>query len=223
MEDHRDMHELAMDGDLNPKLYEFIETSLKSEVHETFEDLIEDKIFKYKYRQFADSASTYFKRNERVQARFLERAKTRDPAVEVDLIDLYTQDAKDTSVAQFALDYKSYEESAEVGTVAKREYMVREGLQQFRDYYESDAEEQQSFEYLDNLSNRDRIRFMEVFTDYSADPSDNKAHAMIKKREFNPELSSFSNLLLDMVDFRDRVRPLANDLTLMDSTAKYQS
>lgn len=64
---------------------------------------------------------------------------------------------------------------------------------------------------------------MEVFTDYSADPSDNKAHAMIKKREFNPELSSFSNLLLDMVDFRDRVRPLANDLTLMDSTAKYQS
>ena len=99
--------------------------------------------------------------------------------------------------------------------------MVREGLQQFRDYYESDAEEQQSFEYLDNLSTRDRIRFMEIFQDFSTDPSDNKAHAMIKKREFNPELSTFSNLLLDMVDFRDRVRPLANDLTLMDTASRY--
>jgi hypothetical protein len=46
---------------------------------------------------------------------------------------------------------------------------------------------------------------------------------MIKKREFNPELSTFSNLLLDMVDFRDRVRPLANDLTLMDTASRYQS
>jgi hypothetical protein len=41
--------------------------------------------------------------------------------------------------------------------------MVKEGVQQFRDYYESDQEEIKDFEFLDNLSNRDRIRFMEVF------------------------------------------------------------
>ena len=45
---------------------------------------------------------------------------------------------------------------------------------------------------------------------------------MIEKREFNPELSAFSNAVLDLVDFRDRVRPLARDLTLMDVTRKYQ-
>jgi hypothetical protein len=101
--------------------------------------------------------------------------------------------------------------------------MVREGLQQFRDYYEDCAEEQQSFEYLDNLSNRDRIRFMEIFTDFTTAPGAAKGHAMIKKREFNPELSTFSNLLLDMVDFRDRILPLANDLTLMDTAHTYQS
>jgi hypothetical protein len=39
---------------------------------------------------------------------------------------------------------------------------------------------------------------------------------MIQKREFNPELSVVSNVILDLVDFRDRVRPLARDLTLMD-------
>jgi len=126
-------------------------------------------------------------------------------------------------VAQFALDWTKYAESAKDGTSAKREYMAREGLQQYRDYFEDCEEESAAFEYLDNLSTRDRIRFMECFTDYSANPSYNKRHAMIKKREFNPELSSFQNLVLDMVDFRHRVRPLANDLALMDTAARYQS
>ena len=45
--------------------------------------------------------------------------------------------------------------------------MAKEGVQQYRDYYETDAEEQGFFEYLDNLPNRDRIRFMEVFEDFT--------------------------------------------------------
>lgn len=100
--------------------------------------------------------------------------------------------------------------------------MVKEGLQQYRDYYESDAEEIKSFEYLDNISNRDRIRFMEVFDDFTVAKHDSKSYAMIEKREFNPELSAFSNVILDLVDFKDRVRPLARDLTLMDASRKFQ-
>jgi hypothetical protein len=45
--------------------------------------------------------------------------------------------------------------------------MMNEGVQQFRDYYESDAEEMRAFEFLDNLDNRNRIRFMEIFEDYT--------------------------------------------------------
>ena len=45
---------------------------------------------------------------------------------------------------------------------------------------------------------------------------------MIPKREFNPELSAFSNLLLDLVDFRDRVKPMANDLARLDVSRTYQ-
>lgn len=52
--------------------------------------------------------------------------------------------------------------------------MVREGVQQFKDYYESDKEEAEFFEYLENLSNRDRIRFMEIFEDFTVDKSDRK-------------------------------------------------
>lgn len=63
---------------------------------------------------------------------------------------------------------------------------------------------------------------MDIFTDFTLDRHDHKAHALITKREFNPELSAFSNMVLDIQDFRDRVRPMANDLALMDATRVHQ-
>ena len=65
------------------------------------------------------------------------------------------------------VDQTNYGATAKEGTDAIREYMVKEGVQQYRDYYESDAEEQGFFEYLDNMPNRDRIRFMELFEDFT--------------------------------------------------------
>jgi hypothetical protein len=62
---------------------------LINEVHETFEDLISDKVFRYKYRQYADAPEVYARRMNRVIRRFSERAKTRDPALEADLFDVY--------------------------------------------------------------------------------------------------------------------------------------
>jgi len=46
----RDEIKLAASGQFDPKLYDFIETAHTSEVHENYEDIIEDKIFKFKYR-----------------------------------------------------------------------------------------------------------------------------------------------------------------------------
>ena len=63
---------------------------------------------------------------------------------------------------------------------------------------------------------------MECFTDYTVDQTSNKGHVLIPKREFNPELSSFSNFLLDLVDFRDRVRPLASDMARFDASLLHQ-
>ncbi len=100
--------------------------------------------------------------------------------------------------------------------------MVQEGIQQYRDYYESDKEEATFFEYLDNLTNRDKIRMMELFEDYTLTLHDDKEYVLIPKREYNPELSLFSNLVLDLVDFKDRVRPLAKDITLMEASKAYQ-
>lgn len=93
-----EMH-LAALGDFNPKLYDFVDYTHKNDPHENFDDLVEQKIFKYKYRQNADDVLTFQRRNNRMIGRFLERAKTRDPALEQSLTDLLTADQRDNSWA----------------------------------------------------------------------------------------------------------------------------
>jgi hypothetical protein len=86
---------------------------------------------------------------------------------------------KESSVAQFMLDPASLKNKAEQDTRVFREYMVKESLQQYRDYYETDAEEQSFFEFMENLSNRDKIRFTEIFKDQSEFKADMKDFMMI--------------------------------------------
>jgi hypothetical protein len=214
--------DMAAENMFNPKRYDFVETSHIVEPHENYEDMIEDKIFKYKYRQNADDPANFTRRQRRVIDRFWDRAQVRDSAVEKDLYELYQRDGIDASTAQFALDWRKYETTALNETAPLREYMVKESIQQYRDYYESDEEEQGFFEYLGNVSNRDRIRLMEIGEDYSVIKTDQSGYSMIAKREFNPELSAVSNLVLDMVDFRDRIKPLSRDMALLDISRQHQ-
>jgi len=90
-----------------------------------------------------------------MEARSLERAKTRDPAIEQNLDDLYFDDSKSASLAAAMVDRDNYSKKAEEQTQAWREYMAREGVQQYRDYFEDAPEERSFYEYLDNLTNRD--------------------------------------------------------------------
>lgn len=147
--------------------------------HENYEDVVEQKIFKFKYRQNADDLVTYERRQQRMIDRFLERAKNRDPILEQNLYDLFQTDGRDNSFAQLANDSSRFRDVASEETRPFREYMVNESVQQYKDYYESDAEEQGFFEYLDNFSNRDKIRFMELFEDHTVNKLDNKDYIMI--------------------------------------------
>jgi len=107
-----DKERLALSGEFDPKQYDFIETSLNFEVHENFEDIIEDKIFKFKYRQNAGDLDNYARKQQRMVERFMERAKTRDPQIEVDLNDLYLKDDKTNSIAAFLNDRENYKATA---------------------------------------------------------------------------------------------------------------
>ena len=63
---------------------------------------------------------------------------------------------------------------------------------------------------------------MEIFEDFTVDKGDLKKYVMIDKREYNPELSVLSNMVLDLVDFKDRVRPLSQDIAMLEEARKYQ-
>lgn len=62
VEDFLDEKQLAAEGQFQFKKFDFIETTLVEEPHENMEDVVEHKIFKYKYRQCNDDEATYAKR-----------------------------------------------------------------------------------------------------------------------------------------------------------------
>ncbi len=82
VEEQFDEHSIAADGQFQFKKYDFIETSLMTEPHENFEDVVENKIFKYKYRMCNDDEPTYSRRQGRLISRFTERARVRNPLLE---------------------------------------------------------------------------------------------------------------------------------------------
>lgn len=137
------------------------------EPHETIEDTVESKIFKFKYRQCNDDEAGFQRRQGRVIKRFYERAESRDPKLETDLFQLFQDDMKEQSVAQFMVDPASFKRKAVDETRVFREYMVKESLQQYRDYYETDNEEVGFMQYMEDMTNRDKIRFSENFHDYT--------------------------------------------------------
>ncbi len=68
------------------------------------------------------------------------------------------------------------------------------------------------------MSNRDKIRLIEIFQDFTVSKNSNKRIAQIPKRENNPELSVFANMALDLIDFKDWVKPMADDMALLDKS-----
>jgi len=63
---------------------------------------------------------------------------------------------------------------------------------------------------------------MEIFEDFTVIKNDYKEYFMIPKREHNPQLSILGNMALDFVDFKDRVKPLAHDISRWENTTKYE-
>jgi len=217
-----DEHLILSTGDFSHKRFDFVEQSLLWESHEAFEDVVEDKIFKFKYRKATDYGQVYQQRQARVIEKFVSRMEHRDPAVAADVQQIMTKSDLNLSTAAIALGETEGRPTHHQESKPLRDYMLAEAIQQYKDYYEDDKEEHSFFEYLDEMSTRDQIRFMEVFEDHSLQQADNKRFVKIPKREPNPEISLMGNFALDFVDFKDRVRFLARDLTLQDVAHKHQ-
>lgn len=217
---------IAESGEFDFKNFDFIETSLEFDSHEGLQDLIDRKLFQFKYRMNNDSVPDYMRKMDRVVRRQLHRAQNRDKAIETNLAEAFEKAEREDSIGvaiyQMLDGQKLRSNMSSHITKPIHQYMVEEAVQQYKDYYESDAEEQSFFEYIDDLPSRDKIKFISVFEDHTIAKRDGKGFVRIPKREYNPELSFFSNLALDFVDFKDRVYPLAQDAARLDSTLAHQ-
>jgi len=60
--------------------------------------------------------------------RFVERSKTRDPAIEQNIAELYFRDSRDSSIAAAMIDSANYRQTAVEETQVWREYMAKEGV-----------------------------------------------------------------------------------------------
>lgn len=94
LEEQFDKYHIANIGDMNPQLYDFTDYTAGGTKIENYDDLIEDKLFKFKYRQNADDPETFEKRNQRVIDRFFMRANGRDRKLEQDLQTMLVKDLK---------------------------------------------------------------------------------------------------------------------------------
>lgn len=221
----KDEIDIASQGEFKFSNYDFIETAMEVDAHESLMDIIDRKIFKFKYRMNNDDLNTYLRRMDRVIKRQLERAKRRDPMIDVNLNELLEEGEREnalgTTIYKLAQGDIIHDKVSETLSPIKQ-YMLDESLIQYQDYFESDEEEAEFFEYMKELPGRDRIKFTEIFEDYTIPKRDGKGYVKIPKREYNPELSFFSNAALDLIDFKDRVLPLANDAARLDGTFEYQ-
>ena len=216
---------MAVTGDYAHSLYDFVEVGLSADVHENFEDIIEHKIFKYKYRLCNDTDEAYLRRNNRMISRHIDRAYNRDPLIEQNLFDLFsTNDLSNHTGARILdlIEGRDIVDTVRDQTLSLRQYMMTEAIQQYSDYYETDYEEGGFKEYLDAMGEREKIRFAEIFEDFTVNRNYQDKYVTIDKRENNPELSYAGNLILDLIDFKDRVRHQAKDAALLDLAVRHQ-
>lgn len=225
LDEYLDEVDIARSGEFRFDRYEFVESNIEFDNHEELADIVNKKIFKFKYRLNNDDYKTYLRRMDRVVKRQLERAKTRDPKIEMNLAEMFEKHEREQ--ASGALIHRMaagepFSVHATAETQPIRDYMLKESVEIYRDYYESDTEEQSFFEYLNELPNRDRLKLIDIYEDFTVPKRDGKGFVKVPKREHNPELSLFSNVALDLIDFKDRVLPLAQDAARLDGSLRYQ-
>lgn len=176
---------------------------------------IEKNLFRYKYREISDI--NYIRRQRRVSQRAFERAKNRDEKIVKGL----GEKLEEISVKQnYLLNVSSLEDEL----LPFAAYVTEEGFEQFKDYYESDIENGTiNKEMLEDLSERDRIKFAECYVnEMNKSLVYDKAYALIPRRPFDNNQSVVSNFISDLLDFNYRVRPLARSLVYRDAASFYQ-
>jgi hypothetical protein len=234
--DLKDERMLRASDDFNLKNIQLTEPNTVHNEIEAIQDIIEKSLFKYRYRRIADPKFDH--RNARVVSRFLERAKNRDPQVfdkldeKLEMLNInnrYSLNWADQikSVARQGQATLTKEQQNYQDLMPYARYIAEEGLQQFKDYYETDDEEGRNSEKNElwtDLNEKDKLRFAECYSnDFTKSLEYDKYYVTIPKRPYDNKKSIVHNFMEDLVDFNNRVRPIATHLAFKDAASKFKS
>jgi hypothetical protein len=231
----KDDEMIRQSGDFDLRFLELVETQVSYKDRLPVEDIIDKSIFKYKYRKIADHK--YESRNKRVIERFLERAKTRDPIATEEIFEkLEEMHVKNGTAGSLLHDIQSIYKNAKSLTQEQEnyetllpfaKYVADEGLQQFKDYYETDEEEgadSHKSELLKDLNEHDKLRFAECYDNFfNKSLQYDMGYVTIPKRPYDNKKSIVANFVEDLVDFNRRVRPIQRTLAFQDASSSFQT
>ena len=186
MEDENDYEELLSSGIFDFKNYNFVEEGTDHTVP-TVESVFENKMFKFKHRQWSEDTASHLIRENRMTKRYFDRISRRDPDVELDLNEA---DLKNPS---FAKKYIKYQD-----------YIKNEAIQQYKDYYESDAEDIKDF---DHITPEEKEKFAVVFKDYARPLKEVKGYIHAELREYDNSKGFLQNLSEHFADVRNNIIP----------------
>ena len=219
----RDLETLRSSGEFDLNNWELEESSIWVNYTNAIDDILGKRLFRYKYRNVADPK--FVERNKRVLQRYIERSQNRDPIVTAQIGELiekhYVQNQIPFQITQMVTGTQIPSAKDELYPYMK--YVADEGFQQFMDYYETDEEEAPYFDYYRQISERERLRFAEYYENfYSKSMEYDKYYVSIPKRPYDKSQSIFSNFVSDLIDFNNRVRPIARSIAYRDASLKHQ-
>lgn len=118
---------------------------------------------------------------------------------------------------------KNIELSSQSGNALHTEFgylelLTKESVQLYKDYYESDAEE--DFTVFNNLSSKERLVMIANFENSLLPKTDKSAVHLIPKREWEPAFGVWENFLYDITEYASFIAPRGKEIA---STYQLQS
>lgn len=213
--EHLDVDFIHQNKEFVMDKYNFTEEHTFIETRSPADSFVERMLFKHRYRNVSDI--NYHRRSERVAERSLKRAQNRDPNVVLNLGEKLAEISSSKGLCKKT-------SGLEDELLPFASYVAEEGLQQFKDYYETDIENGTiNREILEDLSERDKIQFAECYlNELNKSLITDKSYVQIPKRLFNYKKSITANFVDDLIDFNIRVKPLARKLAFRDAASFYQ-
>lgn len=188
-------NQISDDKYLELERYDFQEM-YTTNPEESGQSALSKQLFYFKYRRSNDSIEDYNRREKRLIHGTLERFGSAEYQAALSRWSNLRDQGKEEQIDE-----------------AERQVLTlfaKEGVNQMRDYYQTDAEEVELV--LDGLPDTELSQFMDVYTDYARGASSAKGVFSIPKRKWNMGLGFWANMKEEIQDYRGFVAPKVTEL-----------